>query len=213
MPQDGKIKTRRSVLIVRTIVLLLLVWIVVAWLAARTLIVTRRLERADALVVLSGSSTYIERAQWAARLYHEQRAAKIILTNDGLQAGYSAKIDGNPLFNELAKEELERAGVPADRIEIITKPGSSTHDEALFLRDYSTQHSLRSLTIVTSAYHSRRALWIFERVFRGTATAVGIESPPTGLQTPPPGSWWLHQMGWKLVPGEYVKLIYYVGKY
>ena len=206
-------KNRSGVVALRVGVLLVLVWLPGAWLAANSLIVTRTLEHADALVVLSGSATYVERAQWAARLYNAGRASRIVLTNDGLQGGYSHELDRNPFFIELAEAELKRNGVPADRIDVITKVGDSTYMEATYLRDYSTQHKLRSLLIVTSAYHSRRALWVFERVFRGTEITLGIEGPPTGLQTPRPATWWLHRLGWKLVPGEYLKLIYYVWRY
>lgn len=193
--------------------IVLLLWVVLAWMAARALIVTKKLEHADVLVVLSGSSTYLERSQWAAHLYHEGRASRIVLTNDGLQAGYSAARDGNPLFFELSEAELKQAGVATDRIEVIAKAGNSTYDEATYLRDYARQHNVTSLIIVTSAYHSRRALWVFENVFRDSGVTIGIESPPPGVQTPQPVSWWLHQLGWKLVPGEYLKLAYYAWRY
>src|SRR5437762_2686897 len=61
---------------------------VLAWAAARLLIVKSELAAPDAIVVLSGSSTYIERSNWAARLYREGRAPVIILTNDGLIGGW-----------------------------------------------------------------------------------------------------------------------------
>jgi len=38
---------------------------------------------------------------------------------------------------------------------------------------------------------------------------TGIESAPTGIQTPTPRYWWLSTAGWKLVAGEYVKSAYY----
>jgi uncharacterized SAM-binding protein YcdF (DUF218 family) len=212
MIQANRILTRHHV-VIRLVALLIILWIPLAWLAARKLIVTKSLAHADVLVVLSGSSTYIERAQYAAQLFREGRASRVVLTNDGLSAGYAPEIDGNPSFNQLAKAELKRAGVPDDRIETIAKVGSSTHDEATFLREYSEQHNVRTILIVTSAYHSRRALWVFEHVFRGTGITMGIDAPPAGLQTPRPITWWTRQLGWKLVPGEYVKLIYYVWRY
>ena len=213
MSAEGITKNRRRVVLMRVGFLLVVAWLPFSWLAAKALIVTRRLEHADAIVMLSGSSTYVERAQWAARLYRGGRAERIILTNDGLRGGYSHELDRNPFFIELAETELKRSGVPADKIEVITKVGDSTYMEATYLRDYSTQHNLHSLLIVTSAYHSRRALWVFERVFCGTEITLGIEGPPTGVQTPRPATWWLHRLGWKLVPGEYLKLIYYAWRY
>jgi uncharacterized SAM-binding protein YcdF (DUF218 family) len=213
MTGKSETKISRGVVAVRVGVLFVILWLSLSWMAAKALISTRKLEHADVVVVLSGSSTYVERAQWAARLYHDGRASRIILTNDGLLGGYSSQLDRNPFFVELAVAELQRAGVPADKIEVITKLGRSTYDEATILRDYSTQHNLRSLLIVTSAYHSRRAFWVFQRVFHGSEIQLGIEGPPPGIQTPKPATWWLHGLGWKLVPGEYLKLVYYAWRY
>ena len=206
-------KKRRSVVALCLAVILIIAWLPFSWLAAKALIVNRGPEHADAIVVLSGSSTYVERAQWAGRLYNDGRAPRIILTNDGLLGGYDRQLDRNLSFVELAAAELQRAGVPAEKIEVITRLGQNTYDEATFLRDYSTRHNLRSLLIVTSAYHSRRAIWVFERVFQGTEITLGVEGPPPGIQTPRPATWWLHKLGWKLVPGEYLKLVYYAWRY
>lgn len=212
MTQNRKTKVRRSVAGLSVLGLFLL-WMLVGWLAARALIVTRPLAQADAIVVLSGSATYLERTRYAALLYHAGRAGKIVVTNDGLLGGYSAELDRNLYFQELEVAELKRAGVPEDKIEVISNLGSSTYDEANFVLAYTRQKDLRKLIIVTSAYHSRRALGVFESVFRGSNVTLGIEGPPPGLQTPRPVTWWLHPLGWKLVPGEYLKLIYYSFRY
>ena len=212
-PAEKVHKNKRLIIGLRIAVVFLVAWLPVAWLAARVLIVNVRLERADAAVVLSGSSTYIERARWAAMIFNQGGAPKIVLTDDQLQSGYSLAQDRNPFFVELAVDELRRAGVPAQKIEVIATPGGNTSDEAILLRDYSMQHNLRALSIVTSPYHTRRALRIFERAFRGRSTKLGVESPPPGLQSPSPATWWLHPLGWKLVPGEYLKLIYYALRY
>ena len=59
-----------------------------AWLAARMLIVSAPLEKADVVVVLSGSSAFVERTQLAAQLYAAGHSRKVILTNDNLQGGW-----------------------------------------------------------------------------------------------------------------------------
>ena len=86
---------------------------------------------------------------------------------------------------------------------------SSTHEEAVRLRAYAEARGYRSLLVVTSAYQSRRALWTFRRVFEGGPVRVGVEPVGPGRQTPRAYLWWLHPLGWRLVPGEYVKLAYY----
>lgn len=199
----------RSRRLVRVLFVLLVLWLPLAWIAARGLIVSAPLAHADALVVLGGSATYVERTREAAQIFSEGRARKIILTNDGQQGGWSQEERRNPLFIERAAKELENAGVPTDKIEALPYLVSGTYDEAVLLREYAVKNGLRSLLVVTSAYHSRRALWVFRRVFAGSGIEVGIESPATNLQTPSAATWWLHLKGWSLVAGEYVKLVYY----
>lgn len=188
----------------------LALWLTLAWGAALALVVEAGPARADALVVLAGSSTYRERARHAARLYAEGRAPLVVLTDDGQPGGWSAAEQRNPLFVERAAEELRRAGVPAERIEVAAPPASSTYEEAARVREFAAARGLRSLLLVPAAYQSRRALWTFRRVFRGTGVAVGLDAPPPGEQTPRPALWWLHPLGWRLVPGEYAKLAYYM---
>src|SRR5437016_14503929 len=96
----------------RVALLLLLAWPLLAWIAARELIVNAELPHADAIAVLAGSSTYIERAHRAAQLFHEGRAAIIALTNDNLHSGWSGEQQRNPLFVEQARDVLKQQGVP-----------------------------------------------------------------------------------------------------
>ncbi len=193
----------------RIALLALVVWLLLAWVAAEALIVKSELAHADALVVLAGSSTYIERTHRAAQLFQQGRASKIILTNDNIPSGWSIEEQRNPLFVERAADELKRQGVPAEMIEIVPGTVSSTYEEAVRLREYAGEKSLRSVLIVTSAYQSRRALWTMRRVFRGSNIEIGLDAVEPGQQSPRPGVWWFYGLGWQMVPGEYVKMIYY----
>ncbi|HJT27563.1 MAG TPA: YdcF family protein [Pyrinomonadaceae bacterium] len=188
--------------------------LVAVWLAslvgARWLIVSSPLDRADAIVVLSGSSTLSERVQHAALLYAEKRAPKILLTTDNRQGGWSTAEQRNPYFHEIAINQLNRSGVPLENIEVVRPPVTSTWEEATVVRNYAKTHNLRSIMIVTSSYHSRRALFTFRHFFADGETQVGIDPVETGIQTPPPSSWWMHKRGWQLVLVEYLKLIYYL---
>lgn len=189
--------------------MVLATWSLGAWAAAGWLVVREELPRADALAVLAGSATYVERAQRAAELYREGRAPRIVLTNDGLRGGYSAADDANPLFVERAARELRAAGVPDEAVEVVPQTVTSTFDEAVRLREHAAARGYRSLLVVTSGYQSRRALWTLRRVFGEGDVRVGVEPVETGRQTPRPFAWWLYPLGWRLVPGEYVKLAYY----
>ncbi len=191
------------------VALLLGVWAVVAWGAARFLIVDTPLNRADMIVVLSGSAVYKERTERAAEYYHQGLSDRILLTNDNLRGEWSSAEQRNPFFYERARDNLLRLGVPADRILVLYRPVSGTYDEAEALKEYAVANKLRSLLVVTSAYHSRRALWTLSRVFAGTGIEIGLQSVETGEQTPAPVTWWFHLRGWQMVGGEYVKNVYY----
>ncbi len=170
--------------------------------------------RSDAIVVLSGSSNYVERAGWAAELWRAGRAPEIILTNDGQSAGWDEARQRNPSFTEREADELQRRGVSPQAIKIIAPVVASTHEEGLRVREYAASRGLRSLQFVTSAYHTRRARWTLARVFAGSNIEFGVDAPPTGAgQTPAPCCWWMSASGWKSVPGEYLKFIYYRLRY
>lgn len=190
------------------VILILGGWELLAWGAARQLIVEAPLSSADAIVVLSGSATAWERALLAAELYRNGRARRIILSNDNRQGGWSSAQQRNPFFYEISRDELQRLGVPEEAIEVLMRPVTSTYDEALAFQIYARENGLRSIVIVTSGYHSRRALWTFNRVFSNDVE-VGLIPVKPGIQTPGPATWWLRPSGWQMVPGEYAKLIYY----
>jgi uncharacterized SAM-binding protein YcdF (DUF218 family) len=188
-------------------------WPTFAWAAAELLIVHASVAKADAIVVMSGSATFRERAQHAAALYNQGRAPKIVLTNDHLKSSWSSEEQRNPYYYERALDELRRAGVPQQNIAVIMVPITSTHDEAVLLKEYAIANQLRSLLIVTSGYHSRRALWTFRRIFQGSETSIGIDPAEPGIQTPSPATWWLHRFGWEMVPNEYGKIFFYWLRY
>ena len=182
-------------------------WLFLAPLLAERLIVEKTLENADAIIVLGGSHTYVERTQKAAEIFKKGIAPRIFLTDDGEQAGWSQAEQRNPPFVELARNSLISNGVPAENIEILEPRVGGTIDEARLLSEKVKSANLKSLLIVTSAYHTRRALATFQKVFNenNQQVTLGIAAPPTGEQTPPPLSWWLSIFGWKIVAGEYVK--------
>lgn len=100
---------------------------------------------ADALIVLGGGLH--ERPVRAAQLYKEHAAPRIIIT------GY-----GDDLIN---RRLLLAAGVPASAIEIEPK-SRTTQQNAEFTARLLRADGIRRAILVTSWYHSRRALKCFE---------------------------------------------------
>lgn len=191
--------------------LLFLLWIFVAPYFAEYLIIEKPLEKADAILVLGGSRTYLERTRKAAELYKNGVATKIYLTDDGEFAGWSRTEKRNPPFVELARNALVSNGIPAENIEILEPQVTGTIYEARILSEKAKNANLNSLLLVTSAYHTRRAFWTFQRIFaeQNQMTRLGITSPPAGEQTPVPDFWWFYPSGWNFVAGEYVKFVIY----
>lgn len=213
LPRRPKRTRRRALLLAAA---LAVAWPLAAWAAALLLVVgsggAEEFEpgyRVDALVVLGGSATYVERTHLAARLFREGRAPVVVLTDDRRRGPWSSAEQRNPFFVERAAEELRREGVPAERVEVLPSAVASTHDEAVLARDEARRRGWRAVVVVTSAYHSRRARWTFRRVFEGTGVSVRVASAETGWQTPRPYAWWLSARGWRTVAGEYPKLAYY----
>ncbi len=205
--------SRRQRIIVKIFVSCTLVWPLVAWIGARLLITEAPLANAEAIVVLGGSANYKERAREAARLLLEGRSPRVLITNDNMRGPWSSAEQRNLYFYERSLEEIRNAGVAANRVDVLMTPVAGTQEEAEVVRQYAEEHKLHSLLIVTSAYHSRRASWVFSRVFRDTGIQIGLISVRPGDQSPRPATWWLSRRGWRLVPTEYVKMIYYVMKY
>ncbi len=185
------------------------IWIFIAPFLAENLIVEKRLEKADVIFVLGGSSTYLERTQKAADICKNGTSNKILLTNDGGFGGWDKIEQRNPSFAELARKSLVGQGVSAEKIEILDEEVSGTISEANLAKKIIAERNYKSVMLVTSAYHTRRSLWTFEKTFAGSNIEIGIESAETGVQTPKPFIWWLSVIGWKAVAGEYVKFIYY----
>ncbi len=185
-------------------------WILFSPLLATSLIVERPLDRADAIIVLSGSAVYKERMHKAAELYKQQVAPLILLTDDGSRAGWSRGEQVNLPFVELAKRRLVTEGVAPEAIVILPGVVAGTDDEARALAEELAARPLAAVIVVTSAYHSRRALRTFEKILGDDPASIGIDSAPPGMQTPGPNYWWTKPRGWQMVAGEYVKsLVYY----
>lgn len=184
-------------------------WCLIAFAGAKFLIVKADLAAADAIFVFSGPGTYVERADWAAKLYREKRAPLVVVSNEGLLSGWSATDERNLYFYELSARRLEQQGVARKDIRVMSGYDAGTYRESVKLCGYVSDQGFKRVLVVTSAYHSRRAFWSVQRACGDQAIQIGIDSPPPGWQTPRPEIWWAHRIGWRFVAAEYVKMVYY----
>lgn len=166
---------------------------------------------ADAIAVLAGGGAYVERTAGAAAMMRRGLGREVLLTDDGVESGWSQAEQRNPRFVERAAAALRADGVPASEIHIV--PGvvsGGTWEEAVRLRAYAESRGLRSLVLATSPYHSRRADWVYRHVFRGSTTRVQVCPVVPGADTPGALTWWLTPAGWRAVGAEYAKFAYYL---
>jgi uncharacterized SAM-binding protein YcdF (DUF218 family) len=113
--------------------------------------------KADALIVLSDDNFYADRATRAAELFREGKAPIVVASGRRLRpmAGMA----------ELMEHDLVERGVPKDRIVRLAHDADNTREEAEALTKLVMQRKWHNVIVVTSNYHTRRARYIFHRVF------------------------------------------------
>jgi uncharacterized SAM-binding protein YcdF (DUF218 family) len=100
---------------------------------------------AEVIVVLGGGQH--ERPERAAELYHQHAAPRILITGAG--------------DDEINHFILRQAGVPASDIEVESNSLTTCENAEFTLKLLRAEHVHRVI-LVTSWYHSRRALKTFE---------------------------------------------------
>lgn len=83
--------------------------------------------------------------------------------------------------------------------------GLSTRDEALDVEKCLSQEKASSVLIVTSDYHTRRALSIFRREIRGRKFSVAAARDATEFGS----RWWTHREWAKTCMYEWMRLIWW----
>lgn len=119
----------------------------------------------DAIVLLMGGLDH--RPKYAAKLIHQGLAPVILLG----RTEHNVYLQNTE--TEITLKLLDQFGVPRNQI-VVFDAGevNSTRDEALLTRDYALKHHYRRVTLVTTAFHTARARWIFHQVFRGSNVEI-----------------------------------------
>ena len=166
--------------------------------AGASLIRISDLAAPDAILALASHEW--ERLPAVTRLAHTYPDARVLLTEPVKPTMFNCHLcAGRP-------EWLVSRGVDRARIAVLPRRVTNTYDEALAAREYCREHSIRRLIVVTSPYHTRRALATFSSVL-GAGTAVGVypsaESPAT------PDRWWTAPYDRAYVAYEWTALVWY----
>lgn len=120
-------------------------------------VVEDTLDHSDAILVLSDDNFYADRATRASQVYRQGLAAVVVASGRRLRpyAGIA----------ELIEHDLIERGVPKDKILKVAHDADNTREEAKALLQVAKQKKWRSVIVVTSNYHTRRARYIFRHVF------------------------------------------------
>ena len=137
----------------------------------RWLVVEDPLVKARAIAVLSGAMPI--RAIEAAKLYREGYAPEIWLTHSAEPAATLDEMGiafaGEDFYNARV---MVHEGVPAGAIRVIEPPIVNTADEINALAEALGNEKERSVIIVTSKVHTRRARLLWKRIGSGRGSAI-----------------------------------------
>ena len=165
-------------------------------LAAESWIVEDPLDKADALVVLGDDNFYADRATRGAQLFREGKAAVIVASGRRLRP--------NAGIAELMEHDLIERGVPREKIVRFVHDADSTLEEARALTRLVKEKKWRSVIVVTSNFHTRRARYIYRRVFP-QGVEVRMASARDGDFDPE--HWWEKRKSTKELTKEFAGMV------
>ena len=152
----------------------------------RWLVVEDPLEKARAIVVLSGAMPV--RAVEAAKLYREGYAPEIWLTHSVEPAATLGEMGisfaGEDYYNARV---LMHEGVPAGTIRVLDPPIVNTADEVNAIAVALAKEKDRTAIIVTTKAHTRRVRLLWQRLGSGRGSAIVRASSADSFD---PWRWW-----------------------
>ena len=181
--------------------------VAVGWLLASSgtaLVVDARVSHPDAIISLASHEW--ERLPLTAELAAAHGGALVLLT----LPQPITRSNCHDCLNRVNR--LRRLGISERRVRVLPIVGPGTYGEALTALAFARQAGIRSLLVATSAYHTRRSLAVFRRVFRGTGVEIGV-APALRSSPAEPQWWWLSGYDRAYVAYEWAAIIYYRWKY
>ena len=173
------------------------------------LTVEDKLQPADVIFVLNGDVH--TRPFRAAELFKQGLAPQIAIAKEEDMPDVELGI--SPNGTDVAIGIMKKLGVPDENIVVLApdEDATSTRDEAKTLRDYVDENDIRRVILVTSAFHTRRAQWIFEKELSGSGAILEVAAAPHWKFDET--NWWTREKGLITFFEEYLKLLYYFAVY
>lgn len=164
---------------------------------------------ADAMVMLMGGVAP-DRILQVVDQYKAGLAGRLIIVQENMGAYRELEKRGAGIISstEQATNAAVTLGIPADSILILPGDARSTQTEALIIGEYLKNNpSIDTLSLITSADHSRRTYLIFNKVFRKAGLEVVVLSNPSKYSSFNPKSWWKRKEDAQAVVMEWVKMV------
>jgi uncharacterized SAM-binding protein YcdF (DUF218 family) len=176
--------------------------------AGRFLIIDEPIRPADALVVLAGAR--VDRWLEAVDLFREGKGKNILLSPGYLEpAEIRLRANGihYPAATDLIRDAMVQMGVPAGVITSMPEGVDNTAHEAFFAARIARDRGWKTVVVVTSPYHTRRALFAFERELKGSGIDVQVRG--SRHHDIDPDRWWTRRGDLRDVTWELQKWIAY----
>jgi len=156
--------------------------------------------KADAIVAISGGDTSARTAQ-AIQLYKDGWAEFLVFSGAALDKS-------GPSNAEAMRRQALGAGVPSVAI-LVDETSETTKQNAANTTNLFERRNIRSVILVTSAYHQRRAGLEFGQ---RAGTAIRIVNHPVQSDNQWSQWWWTTPTGWWLAGSELFKIgVFYAG--
>lgn len=172
------------------------------------LIVEHKAEKSDLIVCLAGED--VERALAVIDAHRQGLAPYIFRAKEVKPDSFDylkEKVRDYPANFDLFKLIMDSFGIPEKVILSTEDRVNSTLDEAKVVHKFVLDRGFKSLILITSLTHSRRAWRTFKKVFKDDD--IKIISLPSHYQLFNPKDWWTKRKYTKELIFEYQKLIYY----
>jgi uncharacterized SAM-binding protein YcdF (DUF218 family) len=167
------------------------------------LVVQDHLQPADVIHVIAGAD---DRTNYAIQLYKQGYANQLFFTGGWCRFH-------NLYHGQHGRELALEQGVPPEAIVIDDSQVTSTYSEAARLKEFiaQSQVQIRSVIVVSDAYHMRRARWTYQRLL---ADEIRVQMAPVPFESSPyQRRWWTDEASRAYVKNEYLKMAYYYARY
>ena len=152
------------------------------------------LAKADAIVAISGGET-TERTKEAVKLYHDGYAPLLIFSGAARDEGVS---------NAEAMKQIA-ISLGADEADIVVEEqAKDTFGNAIFVQEIADQYNLKSIILVTSPYHQKRAYLTFRKYLGSDVTIINHSATDSAWRK---NGWWKNDWGYALTFSELRKIL------